>query len=186
LLLILPSGAFWFETFYGRKEGRMRSVGLFLILTAIPSPALVAQEHHKILEQDDAPVSIRKYEPQSWGTGNHATDGVHHRLRFRNDTDRIVVAVKLGALCYNVFNEFQEGSESIVVKDILPGKRESDVIITYHDDPNAFLTGLTYVAKVRFIDGEAWEADSDDLDAQIIAFEDRLKRRKKDGGSRAP
>ena len=164
----------------------MRSVGLFLILTAIPCPALVAQEYHKILEQDDAPVSIRKYEPQPWGTGHDANDGVRHRLRFRNDTDRVVVAVKLGALCYNVFNEFQEGSEAIVVKDILPGMRESDIIVTYHEDPTSFLTGLAYVAKVRFMDGEVWEADSDDLDAQIIAFEERLKGRKKEGGWRAP
>ena len=72
------------------------------------------------------------------------------------------------------------------MKDILPGKRESDVIFTHHDDPDSFLTGLAYVAKVRFVDGDVWEADSDNLDAQIMAFEDRLKIRKKEGGSRAP
>ena len=164
----------------------MRLVGLFVILAAVPFQDLAAQEHHKTLTQDDAPVSIRKYEPQSWGSGHDANDGVRHRLRFRNDTDRVVVAVKLGALCYNVFNEFQEGSEAIVVKDILPGKRESDVIVTYHDDPSSFLTGLAYVAKVRFMDGEVWEADPDELDAQIIAFENRLKGLKKGGGWEAP
>ena len=160
----------------------MRLVGLFVILAAVPFQGLTAQEHHKILEQDNAPVSIRKYEPRSWGSGYDASDGVRHSLRFRNDTDRVVVAVKLGALCYNVFNEFQEGSEAIVVKDILPGKRESDVIVTYHDDPSSFLTGLAYVSKVRFMDGEVWEADPDDLDAQIIAFENELKGPKKEVG----
>jgi len=160
----------------------MRLFVLLVVLAVIPIQGLPAQEHHKILAQDAAPISIRKYEPEPWVLGAEYDDGVRHAVRLRNDSDRVVVAVKLGTLCYNIFNEFQEGSEAIVVKDLLPGKRASHIVWTYLDDPPSFYSGLIYVAKVRFLDGEVWEADPDDLDAQILAFENGLKGWEREGG----
>jgi hypothetical protein len=162
----------------------MRLLGFLVVLAVVLPKELMAQEHHRILEQDGAPVTIRKYDPEPWVLGAEYNDGVRHEVRFRNDTDRMVVAVKFGALCYNIFNEFQEGSEGIVVKDVLPGKRVNHIVWTYLDDPPSFFSGLIYVAKVRFLDGEVWEADPDDLDAQILAFETGLKGWERDRESR--
>lgn len=154
----------------------MRRLILLIITVVVPYKSVFAQEPHRILEQDGAPVIVRKYEPEPWGTGFDPNDGVHHHFRFRNDSDRVVVAVKFGVLSYNVFNEFQEGTEAIVVRDVLPGKRTSYLLRTYHDDPGSFFTGLIYVAKVRFQDGGIWEADVDALDEQIMSFEAELRR----------
>jgi hypothetical protein len=127
-------------------------------------------------------VSIREYEPEAWDSGLDENDGVHHRIRFRNDSDRVVVAAKFGVLCYNIFDEFQAGSEDIVVGDLLPGKRQNHFMRTFHDDPQSFHTGLIYVAKVRFMDGGIWEADLQEVDGQILAFEAELKAASTGGG----
>jgi hypothetical protein len=136
-----------------------------------------SQEVHRVLAQPDAPVSVRRYEPEPMSFGPEIGDQVHHEVRVRNDSDRVVVAVKIGVLTYDVFNEFMESAEDIFVVDLLPGMRKSHYMRTYHEDSSHFLTGLTYIVKVRFQDGEIWEASEAGLDAGIQAFEAELRER---------
>lgn len=154
---------------------RMYLVGLFFSFIFVSGAE--SQEIHKILEQPDAPVSVRKYDPEPISFGSEFEDQVHHEVRVRNDSDRVVVAVKIGVLTYDLFNEFMVSTEDIGVVDLLPGKRDSHYLRTYHEDSTHFLTGLAYVAKVRFQNGEIWEANEAGLDAGIQAFETDLKER---------
>jgi hypothetical protein len=163
----------------------MRICVLLAFLVVSPPLGLSAQEAHKILDQGEIPVTVRKYEAKPWGTGSDPNDGVRHHFRIRNDSERVVVAVKVGVLTYDVFNEFQEVAQGIVVRDLLPGARVRDLLRTYHEDPATFLTGLIYVNKVRFQDGEIWEASADDLDARIVAFEAELQEGARGAKSKA-
>jgi len=156
------------------KRNDMRNLLLSLLPVLVFSSGAGSQEVHKVLEQPDAPVSVRRYEPEQMSFGPEIGDQVHHEVRVRNDSDRVVVAVKIGVLTYDIFNEFMESAEGIFVVDLHPGKRKTHYMRTYHEDSSHFLTGLTYIAKVRFQDGEIWEANGAGLDAGIQAFEAEL------------
>jgi hypothetical protein len=167
------------------ENGRKTDMSIRIIPCVLATAALMgmhlpasvsAQNRHRVLAQDDAPIRVVEYDAQIWGTGSEIGDGVRHELRFRNDSDRGVVAVKFGLLSYDIFNEFQEETETIVVQDLAPGDGSRQGVVVFPPDPAAFYTGLAYVRKVRFLDGEIWEASPEELDALIQAFELELNQ----------
>jgi hypothetical protein len=155
----------------------MRTFLLSLLSGLVFASGAGSQEVHEILEQPGAPVSVRKYDPEQMSFSPDIGDQVHHEVRVRNDSERVITAIKIGVLTYNVFNEFMVSAEEIFVVDLLPGKRKSHYLRTYHEDSSPFLTGLTYIAKVRFQNGGIWEANEAGLDAGIQAFEAELRKR---------
>jgi len=97
-----------------------------------------------------------------------------HDIRFRNNADRAIVAVEFGLLCYDIFNEFQDESEVLHRKDMLPGERSRVSHVAMPPDPEAFFTGVVFVKRIRFLDGEVWIADQEEVDALLVALEDEL------------
>ena len=141
-------------------------------LTLLGNGELAAQDRNTILAQGNAPVRVVEYDARVWG--EELGETIYHDFRVRNDSDRGIVAVKLGLLCYDVFNEFQDETETILVKDLSPGERTDFYAMSYPDQPRAFYTGVIYVRKVRFLDGEIWEAPTEELDALLQEFEASL------------
>jgi len=156
----------------------LRSISFTLVLSSLAGTLLAgsagAQSRHVIMSQKDAPIRVVEYDAQIWGTGSEVGEGIRHDFRFRNDSDRGVVAVKFGVLSYDIFNEFQEETETIVVRDMEPAAQSRHGVVVFPVEPTAFHTGLLYVRKVRFLDGEIWEVSPEDLDAMIRAFEEEL------------
>lgn len=149
------------------------SFGSLLLFFLVPV-AVYGQDRYRILSQEDAPISILEYQAQIWGTGAETGDGVMHDIRFRNASDRAIVAVKFGVLCYDIFNEFQNESEVLHRKDMLPGESSRVSRLAMPPEAEAFFTGVVFVQRVRFLDGEVWVADPGEVDALVVEVEDGL------------
>jgi len=127
-------------------------------------------------------LALGTWEAEIWGIGSGLGDGVDHDFRFQNVLGRGVVAVEFGLLWYDIFNEFQDGTEEIVVRDLAPGETTRYTSQSFPPAPSSFYTGLIYVRKVRFLDGEIWEAVPEDLDANIQSSKRSLAAWQKDEG----
>lgn len=154
----------------------MRTLAIAFLFGFFAHSSVQAQGRHKVLPQDGSPVTVVAYDAEFWGTGSGMGDGVNHDLRFRNDSERGVVAVKFGFLCYDVFNDFQDEAEEIVIRDLSPGDTTRYSFRSFPPAPASFYTGFIYVRKVRFLDGEVWEVTPEELNAMIQAFETQLMR----------
>jgi hypothetical protein len=153
---------------------KMRALAMAFQIGLLLHSGALGQTRHTVMPQADSPVQAVAYEAEIWGTGSGLGDGVNHDFRFQNVSDRGVVAVKFGLLCYDIFDEFQDGTEEIVVRDLAPGETTRYTFQSFPPAPSSFYTGLIYVRKVRFLDGEIWEAAPEDLDGKIQAFEVEL------------
>jgi hypothetical protein len=84
----------------------------------------------------------------------------------------LVMVLRIGLLSYEIFNEFQGGTEETAIRDLAPGETAGYTFQSFPPAPSSFYTGLIYVRKVRFLNGEIWETLPEDLDAEIQSFEE--------------
>ena len=132
--------------------------GLLLVGPGIgwggPPPA-----DHRILEQPDAPISIIEYVAEYQNRGQYSSEGIRHTVTYRNRTGRKIVAMQFGLLAFNIFNEFQDRLGGYTIEDVDPDEVEIGVWIANARAESSFYTGVAYISKVRFEDGEVWNAD---------------------------
>ncbi|WP_445666773.1 hypothetical protein [Fodinibius sp. AD559] len=71
------------------------------------------------------------------------------------------IAIEFGFVSFNIFNEYLGITNGIAMVR-LEG-REGNSGTWVHETPSgfSFYTGIAYVNKVRFENGEIWEADSE-------------------------
>jgi hypothetical protein len=128
----------------------------------------------KIVAQPGAPVEISaytaNYEPRS---SQYVTRGIHHDLKYTNKSTKEIAAIQVGLVSFDVWNEYLTRTNGLDSDTLPPGKSSggSWVASTYADF--SFLTGVAYVNRVRFVDGEIWTADQ----RQIL---DELKKIQQD------
>lgn len=148
----------------------------YLLLSAVvlKAPPLQAQQdaETRVLTQANSPVLIYEYEGRYQEGGRYSREGIRHDIKYRNTTDRGIRAVKFGLLSFNIFNEFLHRTAGIAMNPLDPGGESSGALIASALADFSFFTGVTYVAKVRFLDGEVWEADEDEIVRQIREIED--------------
>ena len=97
----------------------------------------------------------------------HAEEGIAHVVEYRNVTDRKIVAVVFGLLAFDIFDESQDTVHGYTLDDLEPDKSDSSTWTRRSSMPAAFHTGMAYVVKVRFEDGEIWKADLEGIVEQI-------------------
>ncbi len=136
------------------------------VAVAQPPPA-----DHRILNQPEAPIAITKYEAFYLESNRYRREGIRHELEYRNRGDRSIVAIRFGLLSFNIFNDFQDRLGGITIEDVNPGQSESGAWVANALAEASFYTGVAYVSKVRFRDGQIWLADEDDILAQIREIE---------------
>ena len=136
-------------------------------LVAAPPPA-----QHKVLQQEGAPLRIGSYTASYQEGGRYSREGIRHSAAVRNVTDRKIVAYQLGLLSFNIFNEFQDRLGGYAIEDVAPGGAESGSWLASALAESAFYTGVAYVSKVRFEDGEVWQADLEGVAAQVREIEE--------------
>ncbi len=146
---------------------------LFLLIpinsSAEPPPA-----EHRVLEQNDAPIMIARYGAHYQESSRYQSSGIKHELNYRNVGDRKIVAVQFGLLSFNIFNEFQDRLGGFVIDDIEVGNMESGAWLASALAESSFYTGVAYVEKVRFEDGEIWSANTEDVLRQLQEIEQDL------------
>ncbi len=124
-----------------------------------------------VLAQTEAPVSITKYQTRYTRSDKPDEQGITHKLDYKNVTNRRILAIEFGFVEFTIWNEH---IETLIANDLdETGGGKSGDGSWLHDPPTGFIfhTGIAYVSRVRFEDGEIWTADPNDVAEHIKGVE---------------
>lgn len=115
-----------------------------------------------VVKQPNSPVSIDSYSGKyksgdTYGKGK----GIQHKVSYSNASNRTIVAIRLGFVSFDIWNEKLDKTGGITIEKIPPGKTDKGTWVTRSYGSFTFLTGVAYVDRVRFEDGEIWKSDPD-------------------------
>lgn len=129
-----------------------------------------------IVNTDGAPVEIlefRRYYPGE--DENH----ISSELKYKNKTDRDIEALEITIIYYNLFNDKEDEVRGISTKllkaqkvgrgrwskgrVIIPARLRFDDLNPIFGRPNFVKTAIAFVSVIRFLDGEVWKADIDEI-----------------------
>lgn len=136
-----------------------------VVLTASIGSAAAAD--NKIMEQPDSPIQITEF---ASSFGGRDDDYIIFEARYQNATDRAVIGIKFGFIAYDLFDESLGGVAGVDIDrdGIGAGAVESGRWSTRaRGVAQAHETGIAYVQKVRFADGELWTADRTELQEKL-------------------
>jgi hypothetical protein len=142
----------------------------------------------RIISQPTAPVKIVSYNAfYIDSSSTYVSRGIHHNLEYENASARTVVAVQFGLVSFDIWNEFLDRTGGVTMEDIAPGSKEKGKWVATSYADFSFHTGVAYVSKVRFEDGEIWSADLNSVLLDLRKIEkdfDAARLKKKDGGEK--
>ena len=141
---------------------------LFTQPSAVADPPAA---EHRILAQEGAPIVISVYTARYQDRGSYSREGIRHVLQYRNVSKRKIVALQFGLLAFDIFNEFQDRLGGYAIQDVDPGATADGTWVASARAESAFYTGVAYLSKVRFEDGEVWSADLDGITKQVQEIE---------------
>ena len=147
------------------------TVLLAAALALTTHPIRAAEPKALVLTQAEAPVVITKYQNRYTRSDKADENGVSHKVDYKNRTDRRILAIEFGFVEFTVWNEH---IETLVANDLdAVGGGKSGDGSWLHDPTTGFLfhTGIAYVSRVRFEDGEIWTADPEDIAAHMRSIE---------------
>ena len=113
--------------------------------------------------------------------------GIHHNLEYENSSERTVVAIQFGLVSFDIWNEFLDRTGGVTIDTLrAAAKDKGEWVATAYGD-FSFHTGVAYVSKVRFEDGEIWSADLNSVLHELRKIEkdfDAGRLQKKDDGQK--
>ncbi|WP_445665573.1 hypothetical protein [Fodinibius sp. AD559] len=133
-----------------------------------------------IVDQPNSPIEIKKYEASFEEEGSNTKEGIQHKVVYINSGRANPIAIKFGFVSFNIFNEYL-GIINGIAMVRLEGRQENRGTWVHETSSDfSFYTGIAFVNKVRFENGEIWEADSEiiidtlkeiksDFDASVLA-----------------
>ncbi len=151
-----------------RRAGRGRAgaarTGAALALAALalavgrPAGAGTLDPVCQVVAQPDAPVVIDGYTCQYHASGARE-GGIRHVVRYKNSAARRTVAVQVGIVSFDAFDELIAASRGVSLEATRVNDHEEVSFLQSHPAAFSFHTGVAYVARVRFDDGTVWRAD---------------------------
>jgi len=134
---------------------------LFIIATSwLSAGAQRVATATRIMNQPTAPIKIMSYRAVYIDSGStYISRGIHHNLEYENASGRTVVAVQFGLVSFDIWNEFLDRTGGITMERIAPGSKETGKWVATSYADFSFHTGVAYISRVRFDDGEIWSAD---------------------------
>ena len=129
------------------------------VLSLSSSDSQGLKPDHKIVEQADAPILVTAYRTEFLKRTNEASEGLRHDIDYRSRAGQRIVAVQFGLVSFDVWNEFLERHAALASEAIDANGREKSSWFTPTSAGGAFYTGVVYVERVRFANGEIWTAD---------------------------
>ena len=140
------------------------TASLVLLVVLVASPAL-AQDYVSLkVTQPNSPLQITKYEAKYHRNDNE----IQHRIEYINVDTREVVASQFAFGSFNVFNQGLALTKGTDMDDVLSGETKKGLWTARRSGAFSFLTGIAYVYKVRFRDGEIWTADMAAVTAELV------------------
>lgn len=111
-----------------------------------------------IVNMDDAPIEILEFGKYRGEDSDHISSVVE----YKNKTDRGIEALAITMIYYDAFNEKEDGLKGISTDLLKAGQQDSGAWSTY-GKPSFVKTAMTFVSAVRFLDGEIWKADIEEV-----------------------
>lgn len=143
-----------------------------IFATAIPRVCV-------IVNTDNAPVEILEFE--RWYAGEDETH-ISSKLKYKNKTDRDIEALAITIIYYNLFNDKEDEVKGVSTKPLkaqtwnigrwstgwvaVPASQTGlcfDDLNPLYGRPNFVKTAIAFVSAIRFLDGEVWKADIDEV-----------------------
>lgn len=118
-----------------------------------------------ILEQPDLSVQLQEY-AASYSRG--ASSGIEHEITIRNTTGLKLVAVEIGFVSFDPFDDFLHFGIGFARPNLEMGERKQ---LSWRWSPRndfQFYTGIAFVYQLRFTNGEIYEADMQAIAKQIL------------------
>ena len=144
---------------------------LSVLALSPPADAQALKPDHRIVEQTDAPVLVTAYRTEFLKRTSEAPEGLRHDIEYRSRTDQRIVAVQFGLVTFDVWNEFLERTPALASDALAARGRERSSWFTATTSGGAFYTGVVYVERVRFANGEIWTADLETVVAAMRAIQ---------------
>lgn len=165
---------------------RLRAIALVSLLGLIwASLGAALQPATKIIAQPDAPIAITSYSAAYRERTNYSQEGIQHSVEYRNNSGKVVDAVEIGLVSFDVWNEFLNRTGGISLETLAPGASKKGLWIASAYADFSFLTGVAYVRRVRFRDGSIWSVDLNAIAQELSSIESgfdvtRLKEKEKE------
>jgi hypothetical protein len=113
----------------------------------------------RVADQPESPVVVTQYRATYQKGSDKAPSGVRHDVEFRNRSEFRIVAVQLGLVSFDVWNEFLNRTVALVTEPVAVRARERTTWFAPLDAAFTLQTGVAYVDRVRFDNGQIWIAD---------------------------
>ncbi|MGB2868322.1 MAG: hypothetical protein WBD36_07725 [Bacteroidota bacterium] len=127
---------------------------LILLTLASLSVQTPAQPSAKIIGQPDAPLKISSYRATYVAGDEYLSEGIYHILEYKNVSQRRIIALQIGLVSFDIWNEVLDQTGGLSMKEIAPAESVTGRWAVTTSGDFSFYTGVAYVSKVRFLDGE--------------------------------
>jgi len=132
---------------------------IILIAVCFCSPVLARLNRiYVIVNMDNAPIEISEFGKYRAEDEDHISSVV----KYNNKTGRDIEALAITMIYFDAFNEKEDGVKGISTDRLNAHKEDSGGWSTY-GEPGFVKTAMAYVSAVRFLDGEIWKADTDEV-----------------------
>jgi len=140
----------------------MKHVLLALLIVVCFSSSASAKltRIYVIVNMDNAPVEILEF--GKWGRAEADEDRIASIAEYKNKTDRDIKALAITMMYYDAFEEKEDGVKGIST-DLLKASEQNRSGWSIYGKPNFVKTAIAFVSAVRFLDGEVWRADIDEV-----------------------
>ncbi|MCD6119381.1 hypothetical protein J7K50_06030 [bacterium] len=128
-----------------------------------------------IVDQPNAPLRITAYDASFKESSRYEREGIHHTVKLVNDSERTIVAVEIGLVSFSIWNEFIDRCFGISLDQIEPEGVDKGTWVATALSDFTFLTGVAYVNRVRFENGEIWEADIKNVLSVLTAIQEGVE-----------
>lgn len=157
-----------------------RAITCLCVFFFVSSPLYSQQPPNaeRIVPQPNAPIQIAEYsamyQAASRSTYSSNPSQVAHSVGYRNVSGRTVTAIRFGFVEFNMFNEYMDkfmGYDRDTVKSDKTDKVSKSEFANSGYKSFAFDTGVVYVDRVRFDNGEIWACDLEAVLAELQKIE---------------
>lgn len=111
-----------------------------------------------IVNMDNAPIEILDF----GRSRREDEDYISSVVEYKNKTDRDIEALAITMIYYDAFNEKEDGVKGISTDLLKATQRRTGGWSTY-GEPGFVKTAMAFISAVRFLDGEVWEADIEEV-----------------------
>lgn len=158
-----------------------------ILIVCFVDPAHGQKSVSRIIPQADSPLKIVSYEPQFQKSSTYTREGIRHEVKYQNTSQKKIVAVQIGLTSFDIWNEFLDRTGGVSMRELSPGESEEGTWVATAYGDFSFYTGVCYVSKVRFEDGQIWSANLDKIAQELKSIEkdfDVSQLKKKETGTR--